>query len=384
LIGIDNSGAANAINEMQRLISANPFNAECIFPYIGGEEVNDSPAQEHFRYIINFRDWPLQRAELGASWFSADKARREEWLRKGIVPGDYPDKVAADYPELLSIVAQKVKPYRDQLKRDVYRNRWWQFGEKQTALYNAIRNFDHVLVISRVGQRCAFALIPAGKVYADSLVVFCLSSLGSFCIMQSRIHEVWARFFASSMKDDLRYTPSDCFETFPFPDAFESNAALEQGGLEYYEFRAALMVRNKEGLTKTYNRFHDPDERQPDILRLRELHAAMDAAVLAAYDWDDIAAQARCEFLLDYEDEADDNEGPRRRRKPWRYRWPDEIRDEVLARLLALNAARAQEEQLTGEAAAAQTAKPGARKSRKKRPTTSAPDNQAGFEFKES
>ena len=62
------------------------------------------------------------------------------------------------------------------------------------------------------------------------------------------------------MKDDLRYTPSDCFETFPFPADFETDPALEAAGKEYYEFRAALMVRNNEGLTKTYNRFHDPDE----------------------------------------------------------------------------------------------------------------------------
>ena len=60
------------------------------------------------------------------------------------------------------------------------------------------------------------------------------------------------------------------------------------------------MVRNDEGLTKTYNRFHDPDqERDPRSWRLRELHAAMDRAVLDAYGWDDISTD--CEFLLDYE-----------------------------------------------------------------------------------
>ena len=99
------------------------------------------------------------------------------------------------------------------------------------------------------------------------------------------------------------------------------------------------MVRNDEGLTKTYNRFHDPDERDPDILKLRELHDAMDRAVLDAYGWTDI--QPTCEFLLDYEDEDEDDDGGKhasRRKKPWRYRWPDDVRDEVLARLLALNA----------------------------------------------
>ena len=119
-------------------------------------------------------------------------------------------------------------------------------------------------------------------VYAQSLIVFPFETSAAFCALQSRPHELWARFFGSLLKDDLRYTPSDCFETFPFPDSWESHPDLEAAGKTYYEFRAALMVRNDEGLTKTYNRFHNPDERHPDILKLRELHADMDRAVLDA------------------------------------------------------------------------------------------------------
>ena len=108
------------------------------------------------------------------------------------------------------------------------------------------------------------------------------------------------------------------------------------------------MVRNNEGLTKTYNRFHDPDERDPDIVKLRDLHAAMDRAVLDAYGWTDI--QPTCEFILDYEDDEDDEPGKAsKKKKPWRYRWPDEIRDEVLGRLLELNAQRASAESSAAE-----------------------------------
>jgi hypothetical protein len=128
--------------------------------------------------------------------------------------------------------------------------------------------------------------------------VFALDRFSQFAVLQSSVHAFWARLMGSSMKDDLRYTPSDCFETFPFPERWESNEDLERTGREYYDFRAALMVRNNEGLTKTYNRFHDPDERDPDILKLRELHAAMDRAVLDAHGWTDI--QPHCDFILDY------------------------------------------------------------------------------------
>ena len=191
----------------------------------------------------------------------------------------------------------------------------------------------------------AFAFLPTRMVYAHSLVVFPLDTHAAFCALQSRPHEIWARFFGSSMKDDLRYTPSDVFETFPFPRNWTTDPAMEASGQACYDFRAALMVRNDEGLTKTYNRFHDPDERASDIAQLRELHAEMDRAVLDAYGWTDI--DTACEFLLDYE--IDEKEWSTRRRKPWRFRWPDPVRDEVLGRLMALNAERAAgEEQRAG------------------------------------
>lgn len=90
------------------------------------------------------------------------------------------------------------------------------------------------------------------------------------------------------------------------PTAPSHLPTLETVGRSYYEFRTDLMIRNDEGLTKTYNRFHDPGETSADILKLRELHAAMDRAVLEAYGWHDLAHTATCEFLLDYEDEEDD------------------------------------------------------------------------------
>ena len=135
------------------------------------------------------------------------------------------------------------------------------------------------------------------------------------------------------------------------------------------------MRNSNKGLTKTYNRFHDPKERSPEIRRLRELHAAMDRAVLAAYGWTDI--DTTCGFDLDWcEAEPADDASPDTLERietgrfffesaeearafaaelenggkglGWRYRWRPEVRDEVLARLLLLNAQRAEEERRAG------------------------------------
>ena len=136
-------------------------------------------------------------------------------------------------------------------------------------------------------------------------------------------------------------TPSDCFETFPFPP--NSNVIWSRTRRPaYHDHRAALMVARNEGMTKTYNRFHDPTETAEDIQRLRELHAAMDRAVLEAYGWHDLAARAAPIFLDETNEDDHTYQG--------RLFWPSDFRDEVLARLLALNAERHAEEVRLGVA----------------------------------
>lgn len=313
----DASGVASPLSEMRRLIANDPRNAERIFAYVGGEEINTSPTHAHHRYVINFGE------------ISEAEARR--------------------WPDLMRIVEAKVKPER--IKKDAVKyprmvNEWWKHWNARPELRSAVAGLSRVLVVCRHQPQWGVCQIEASAVFAESLIVFPLGAHAAFCALQARPHELWARFFASSLEDRLRYTPSDCFETFPFPEAWESHPAMEAAGAAYHEFRAALMVRNDEGLTKTYNRFHDPEEKAPEIFRLRDLHELMDRAVLDAYGWTDL--QPTCAFLLDYEEEHEEGS---RRRKPWRFRWPDDVRDEVLARLLELNRVRAEQERLAGPCA---------------------------------
>ncbi len=134
----DTKGVASPLSEMRRLIEKDPKNAEVIFPYIGGQEVNNHPRHEHHRYVISFWDYPLRREDLGELWRDADDGQRSEWRREGIVPVDYPGPVAADWPELLAIVEERVKPDRDRQNRKALRVRWWQYAEKRPGLYAAI------------------------------------------------------------------------------------------------------------------------------------------------------------------------------------------------------------------------------------------------------
>lgn len=304
-----------------------PVAGSWVRTYLGGEQLNDDPVHRSDRLIL----W-AEECETEADVRSVSKTLHE-------------------------LLVSRVLPDRDRHNQGVSAA-WWRYRFGAEKLFKACNGLSRAIAVARVADSAAFTFVATGLAFSEQLVVFATQAHSMFCVLQSRLHESWVRFFGSSMKDDLRYTPTDCFETFPFPEGFESDPQLEAAGKAYYEFRASLMadaaVRQQlmphapepEGLTKTYNRFHDPDETSPGIQKLRELHAAMDRAVLDAYGWTDL--HPTHEFLLDYEEEDDDeddtNGRTRRRKKPWRYRWPDDFRDEVLMRLLRLNQERADEE----------------------------------------
>ena len=303
-------------------------------PYLGGEDLNTSPLIAAPRFVVD---------------------------SDGVSAGQM-----ATMPRVLAFLQSRLR--EDLLGRGAISENtaeWWRFRRPSLEYRRACRQYARVLAISEVTSHFSFAFVPTAFVPAHTLKLFGFDSFDAFAVLQSRPHEIWARFFGSSMKDDLRYTPTDCFETFPFPENWETHSAVEATGKAYYEFRAALMVRNNEGLTKTYNRFHDADERDPEILKLRELHATMDRAVLDAYGWSDIPTD--CEFLLDYEI---DEEAWGDKKKPYRYRWPDEVRDEVLARLLELNAERAKAEARSGATATKKRGKKAAVQRAPKEPDT--------------
>lgn len=92
--------------------------------------------------------------------------------------------------------------------------------------------------------------------------------------------------YASSLRTDTRYTPSDVFETFPLP---ENDGPLWEAGEHLESVRSEIMLRRQFGLTKLYNLVNDVHlTNDEDIVRLRKLHAELDKAVAGAYGWDDI------------------------------------------------------------------------------------------------
>jgi hypothetical protein len=310
--------------QRRHLISANPKNSAIIKPYISGEEVNSDPTQSFHRYAIDFGDRSLESA--------------------------------GEWPELLDIIQQKVKPDRDQVNRGAHRLYWWHFGDKRPALYRALSAFPKCLVTSRVTKHLSFSFQGVGKIFSEQLYVFILDRFSSFASLQSRSHESWARLLSSSMRTDLRYSASECFETFPFPQTDPRTVipTLEDIGQRLYDTRAKFMLDTQQGLTTTYNLLKDPDCHEPPIEELRRLHEEMDRAVLAAYGWDDVPVPPYGTPTTDAERRA-----------------LEAFEDEVIDRLFILNAQRAEEEKRQI------TAKPV--KAAKKRGRKAKDDSQGSF-----
>jgi hypothetical protein len=301
---------ASPISAMTDILKKRPDLQSRISPFIGGEDVNRDARHQSKRFVIDLNDVNSE-AEL------------------------------TRFGPLAEIIVDKVRPERlslgDNPNNRPLKNRWWAHQAHRPDLYAKIGQLKHVLGIARVTPHVAFTFLPTNVTFAEKVILFEIEGFALFAVLQSRIHETWVRFFTSTLGDTLNYAATDCFENFPFCQAEHSALlSIEAVGRDYYEHRAALMVARNEGMTKTYNRFHDSTETAEDIQRLRELHAAMDRAVLETYGWHDLAARAAPIFLDETNEDDHTYQG--------RLFWPSDFRDEVLARLLALNAERHAEE----------------------------------------
>jgi hypothetical protein len=285
------------------LIEADECNRIVVKRYLNGQELNEHPRQRPSRWVIDFADWPRSRAEqFDAPFRELERRIFDEVKAKSGYPG--------------------------------WAGRWWQFWRPRAELYRAIDGMERILAITRVSKTVMPAFIRADEVPSDATAVFAYDDDGHLGLLSSGFHWWWAVTYASTMRTDLRYTPSDVFETFPqpTPQAGPLWDPVEAAGRALDEFRAPLMIRTNLGLTKTYNRFHDADENNADIVRLREVHVDLDCAVRDAYGWSDLE--------LDHH-HWETSQGVRFTVSP-------AAKDELLDRLLELNHQRYAEEVAAG------------------------------------
>ncbi|CDQ17583.1 ATP phosphoribosyltransferase regulatory subunit [Klebsiella quasipneumoniae] len=315
-------------NDAQMMLNANPRNAEVIFPYLNGEDLNSDPEQQASRWVINFWDWPEEKA--------ATYHEPYMWIREHV------------YPERLK--KSKEKSYKNIMSM------WWLFWRHRPELYHAIGRGHHfechpngwlpnerlmsrVLAITRVSKTLAFSFVDPNIVFSDAIVAFSLNRGRDFALLQSNIHAVFAWQHASRLKTDLRYSPTDALEPYVFPRGFHDalGGQLDDLGEQFHQERIEVMRADQIGLTKLYNRFHTDTEHDSRIERLRALQREIDTATAQAYGWDDF------DLGHDFHEVPYLPENDR-----VRFTISEAARVEVLQRLSELNRLRYQEELAAG------------------------------------
>jgi hypothetical protein len=185
------------------------------------------------------------------------------------------------------------------------------------------------MVCSEVTKHLAFCFVPTGCVLSANLDVFPDATEATFALLQSGIHDAWARFYSSHLETRLKYSPGNAYETFPFPLAV---TGLDGIGARYHAYRNKIMREDQQGLTSIYNRVHDTNDNSETIGVLRKLQIEMDNTVAAGYGWTNL----------------DLGHGFRQTRHGVRFTISESASQQVLDRLLRLNHERYAEESAQG------------------------------------
>ncbi|MFN4287491.1 MAG: Eco57I restriction-modification methylase domain-containing protein [Brevundimonas sp.] len=309
--------------EASDLIALDPRNADVLFPYMNGQDLNSEADQQPTRWAINFWDWPEERA----------RAYEGPWR----------------------IVEERVKPERQRRKsngqyalRNPLPQRWWQYGEKRPGLYHKLGRghaferhpeewdpakapLDQVIAIPETTKYCVFSLVSNSIVLSHMLKVIASDSRDMFCILNSSLHECWARKQSSTLETRLKYITTSAFETFVFPSIVRNQ--LFELGDRLAKARNLTMSQDGVGITRLYNKLHNASEIDPNIVALRDLHRQIDDAVANSYGWGDLKL-GHGFHEVPYLPEND----------RVRFTISEEARVDVLHRLAELNRQRYQEE----------------------------------------
>ncbi len=230
------------------------------------------------------------------------------------------------FPEGYQRLQTLVKPERDQNKRDTRRRNWWIFGENAPKLRRALIGLSRFIATSEVAKHRIFVFCSLPETLADgSLAAIASDDAWVLGILSCKTHVAWAQAAGGRMgvANDLRYQNGPCFLPFPFPVCTDEHAdrirelgeRLDAHRKKQQALHPTLTItgmynvleklRSGQALTAKEKVIHE----QGLVSILRQIHDDLDAAVFDAYGW------------------------------------PAKLTDEeILERLVALNAERAEEE----------------------------------------
>jgi len=222
---------------------------DVIRPYLIGDDITEDPRQDSRRFIIDFGFLPLEQAEL--------------------------------YSAAMAIVRERVKPDRDRNRDRGFRDFWWRFGRPRGEMRKALAPLSRYIAGNAQGKRFLFAWQEPNVCPSNLTNVFAFEDDYAMGILTSVVHQTWARSESSTLRIDLRYTPTTCFETFPWPQPDEAcRGSIGVLAAELIAARQEITIREGIGLTDFYNAVDDGAWQD-----VAELHRKLDTEVLKAYEF---------------------------------------------------------------------------------------------------
>lgn len=251
--------------------------SEVVFPFVGGDDVNSFARQEPGTWIINFWDWPEQRAK--------DRALAYQWAAERVRPGRLGKggRVESHWWLLL-------RP-RPEMHHAIGRGSLFVKHPKGWRADNAI---GRVLAVSRgVTKYPCFTFLENKFAFSEKLYVLADHRASTFAMLSSDIHAIWAWQQKTSLGGDLyslSYTQGEIFETFPFPARTleDGDADLEGLGEIFFQARQKWMETARGGLTAFYNAFHNKNLADATMNDLRAQQTVINGAVMRLFGWEDV------------------------------------------------------------------------------------------------
>ena len=282
----------------------------------GAFDISGDLAREWLKLPANPNGRP--NSDVLKPWFNGmDVTRRpqDKWI---IDFGHEMSKAdAALYEVPFAYLVEHVKPARQRNRVETLRMFWWRHRRFVADLWQALDGLSCYIATPRVAKHRLFVWCDARICPDCQLVVIARDDDTTFGILHSRFHEMWSLRLGTSLEDRPRYTPTTTFETFPFPDGLSPDipaadyadnphaVAIAEAARRLVELRDrwlnppewvewvdepvpgypkrsvprnedAAKALKKRTLTNLYNT-------RPQWLA--DAHAALDAAVAAAYGW---------------------------------------------------------------------------------------------------
>jgi restriction-modification enzyme MmeI-like protein len=237
-----------------------PDYAAVVRPYLIGEDITNATDQRPRRWIIDFGTRSLEEAMA--------------------------------YPKALDILRERVKSEREKNNDQFRREHWWLLGRPVLAMRQALEGLSRYIAGNRYGKRVLFTWQEPSVCPSDLTNVFAFDDDYAMGVLTSAVHQVWARSESSTLRVDFRYTPTSCFETFPWPEP-DARQRERIGTLaaELIAARQAITVRENIGLTAFYNAVDEGAWQA-----VAKLHRDLDHAILAAYGYPKALREDRLEL----------------------------------------------------------------------------------------